>query len=331
MNGTIRNLLAGIAFVAILPVQSLPSVAEGVKALKLPPAEVTELMAIPRKTVEVNGQAISYLEIGGGEPVVFLHGNPTSSYLWRNVMPLIADSARAIAPDLIGMGASAKPDIAYTFADHYGYVAGFIDALGLDRVTLVGHDWGAALAWEYARLNPERVARLAFMEGVLPPGLPASSFDAMGEVAGPMFRAFKDPVQGVKMVIDENFFVEKVLPGFVIRPLGETAMAAYRAPFAKPEHRKPVLAWPRQVPIAGEPVEMVETLAAIEEFMAETKMPVLLIYAEPGALVPPSAVPWYVEKIADVETAFVGQGFHFVQEDQPVAIGRAIADWIRRN
>lgn len=305
--------------------------AESAGATKLPQPQISETLNIPRKSVDVLGGAMSYLELGSGEPVLFIHGNPTSAYLWRNVMPYIATGNRAIAIDLIGMGSSAKPDIGYSFADHYRYLEAFIDKLGLNKVTIVGHDWGAALAWEYARQHPDRVTRLAFMEGVLPPSFPQPSFEAMGEKMGGMFRAFKDEKQGHKLVIEDNMFVEQVLPGFINRPLGNEALAAYRAPYLKAADRKPMLAWPREVPIAGEPASNVKILSGIEAFMGETKMPVLLVYAEPGVLVPPQAVSWYVGKIADIETVFIGQGLHFIQEDQPDGIGRALADWMRRN
>ncbi|NRG17938.1 haloalkane dehalogenase [Rhizobiales bacterium] len=301
------------------------------KGYKLPRPSVTEELSITYKYADVLDSSMSYLEVGEGDPVLFLHGNPTSAYLWRNILPYIGKEHRAIAVDLIGMGKSDKPLISYTFADHFAYLSSFIDKMGLETVTLVGHDWGGALAWEYARRNPDRVKRLAFMEAVLPPAFPRPSFESMGEEMGNMFRAFKDEQQGHKLVIEDNMFVDQVLPGFVNRQLGDKAMAAYHEPFLKESDRAPVLAWPREVPIAGEPAATTEALQQIEHFMSETKMPVLLAYAEPGVLVPPKAVDWYVAKIKNLETAFVGQGFHFIQEDQPDAIGRAIADWLRRN
>jgi len=298
---------------------------------KLPRPVISETHQLHKKSVEVLGSHMAYLETGTGEPVIFVHGNPSSSYLWRNVMPYIASRGRAIAVDLIGMGQSDKPDINYTFEDQYRYFSAFVDALDVKQVTLVGHDWGATLAWEYARRNPGKVRKLAFMEGVLPPAFPVSSYEAMGEEMGNMFRAFKDPVKGYKLVVQDNMFIEKILPGFVNRTLGEDAMRVYRAPFAKEEDRKPVLVWPRQVPIAGEPESTLNTLNAIGKFMEETNMPVLLMYADPGVVVPPKAVDWYVKKIQKLETAFLGQGLHFIQEDQPEAIGRALADWMRRH
>lgn len=280
--------------------------------------------------VEVDGVRIAYAEAGSGDPIVFVHGNPTSSYLWRNVVPFMSDRGRTIALDLPGMGASDKPRPAPGFVEQVRLFEGFVDALGLDRVTLVGHDWGAAIAFEYARLHRDRVRGIAFMEGVLPPIFPQPSFEAIGEEMGGMFRAFKDPVQGNELVIEQNMFVEQVLPGFVQRPLSEEDMEAYRRPFLDPADRGAVLEWPRQVPIAGEPAEVVERMELIRAFLTETRMPVLLLYAAPGVLVPPALVPWYEEQVHDLEAAFVGAGLHFIQEDQPEAIGRAVRDWMRR-
>lgn len=330
-----RQVLPFRAFGACMLLASLAVGEQSVPAetgqRKLPEVAIAEELTIPQKAVTVLGSRMTYLESGQGEAVVFVHGNPTSSYLWRNVLPYVAERRRAIAVDLIGMGGSAKPDIAYSFEDHYRYFAAFLDALGLDEVTLVGHDWGATLVWEYARQNPARVVRLAFLEGVLPPGLPAPSFEAMGPEIGGMFRAFKDPVEGPRIVLDENLFVEQILPGFVDRTLGAAAMTAYRAPFLGRADRRPVLAWPRQVPIGGEPASTTTVLQAIAEFMAATKLPVLLLYGDPGVIVPPAAVGWYTGRIVHLETAFVGRGLHFLQEDQPDAVGRALADWLRRN
>lgn len=298
---------------------------------KLARPVISEIHQLHKTSIEVLGSNMAYLETGTGEPVIFVHGNPSSSYLWRNVMPYIALQNRAIAVDLIGMGQSDKPDIDYTFADQYRYFSAFIDALNVKQVTLVGHDWGATLIWEYARQNPGKVRKLAFMEGVLPPAFPVASYESMGDEMGNMFRAFKDPVKGHKLVVQDNMFIEKVLPGFVNRTLGEDAMRIYRAPFAKEEDRKPVLAWPRQVPIAGEPESTLKMLNVIDDFMGKTEMPILLMYADPGVVVPPKAVEWYVKKIPKLETVFIGQGLHFIQEDQPEAIGYALVDWMRRH
>ncbi len=293
--------------------------------LKIISPPVSETLTLERKSISVLGSKITYLESGKGDPVLFIHGNPTSSYLWRNVIPHVAGSSRAIAIDLIGMGHSDKPDIDYTFKDHYRYFSAYVDAMNLKNITLVGHDWGAAIAWEYARNNPQKVNRLAFMEGVLPPGFPVPSFESMGEEMGGMFQAFKDPVKGHELVIENNMFIEQVLPGFVNRSLGAEAMQEYRAPYLSAAARKPVLAWPRQVPIAGQPEATVNVMGGIKAFMQETQMPILLLYAAPGA------IPWYVQSINNIETSFVGVGLHFIQEDPPGAIGMALNDWKRRN
>jgi len=323
------SVLLGFFTFASLSYTSI-AMAQKASTHKLPRLEVSEKHNIEQKFINVHGSKITYLEIGKGKTVIYIHGNPTSSYLWRNVMPHVAQTHRNIAIDLIGMGNSDKPDINYTFADHYRYVSGFIDALGVNSVILVGHDWGAALAWEYARRNPERVSALAFMEGVLPPAFPVPSFEAMGKDMGGMFRAFKDPVQGTQMVIEDNMFVEQLLPNMINRKLGEVAMNSYRAPFISKESRKPILVWPREVPIAGEPKSTVNALGMIGDFMSKTKMPTLLLYADPGVIISREAVSWYIDKISNLETAFIGQGLHFIQEDQPDAIGLAIADWLRR-
>lgn len=319
-----------LAVVGAVTLASLPVVTMAETA-KLPLPNISEELAFTPQSIDVLSSTMSYIEDGSGDPVLFIHGNPTSSYLWRNVMPYVAETHRAIAVDLIGMGASGKPDIGYTYADHAKFLDAFVAEMGLSNVTLVGHDWGAALAWDFARRNPEIVTRLAFMEGVLPPAMPQPSYDAMGVEMGGMFRALQDEEQGYEMVMEGNFFVEGILPMMVNRPLGERAQEAYRAPYDTVESRLPTWMWPREVPIGGKPAENVQLMSGIQSFMEETDMPVLLTYAEPGVLVPPQAVPFYSNLIGDLETVFVGQGLHFIQEDQPDAIGRAISDWLRRN
>lgn len=295
-----------------------------------PPA-ISEALTIDQKELSVLNSTMTYLEQGTGDTVLFLHGNPSSSYLWRNVIPYVSDTHRTIAPDLIGMGHSGKPDIAYTYADHAKYLDAFIAELDLTDLTLVVHDWGAALGWDYARRNPEKVKRIAFMEGVLPPAFPQPSYEAMGPEFGGMFQALQDPVQGEEMIMKNNMFVEQILPSAVIRPLGATAKSTYGAPYSQEASRLPTWMWPREVPIGGKPESSVTLMGQLQSFMGETDMPVLLAYAEPGALVPPMAVPYYEGLIQNLETAYVGHGIHFIQEDQPVAIGRAISDWLRRN
>ncbi|MCI0518441.1 MAG: haloalkane dehalogenase [Woeseiaceae bacterium] len=326
LPGLVITLMLGILASALAACAHAPS-----ENYKLPHADVPETAAPEGRYVQIHGTRIHYVEQGKGDPILFIHGNPTSSYLWRNIMPTVSGQGRAIAIDLAGMGRSGKSNTGYRYKDHYKYLEGFIEELKLTNITFVVHDWGAALGFDYASRHPERVKRLAFMEGVLPPIFPQPSFEAMGPEMGGMFRAFKDPVQGRRMVIVNHMFVEQILPNFVNRPLGSVAMAEYRRPYVDSADREPLLAWPREVPIAGEPGDVVERMNAIRQFMVSTNKPVLLLYAEPGVLVPPAVVSWYRQNIPRIETAFVGQGLHFIQEDNPRAIGLAISDWMRRN
>lgn len=298
---------------------------------KLPTATISAAFPFESKYLDVRGSRMHYVDEGQGDPVIFIHGNPTSSYLWRNIIPYVTDHHRAIAIDLIGMGKSDKPDIGYTFREHYQYVEAFIEKQGLRNITFVVHDWGATLGFEYARGHPDRVKSIAFMEGVLPPTFPQPSFEAMGEDMGGLFRTLKDPVKGREMVIDNNGFVEQLLPAFTNRPLGDAEMTVYRAPYTRAGSRTPTLIWPLEIPIGGQPADTTATLKSIEEFMSATGFPILLLYASPGAVVPPAAVPWYENKIKNLETVYIGPGLHFVQEDQPEAIGRALKDWLRRH
>lgn len=298
---------------------------------KLPPAATPAAFPFESKYLEIRGSRMHYVDEGRGDPVIFIHGNPTSSYLWRNIIAYVTDRHRAIAIDLIGMGKSDKPDIDYAFRDHYQYVETFIEQQGLRNITFVVHDWGATLGFEYARRHPDRVKAIAFMEGVLPPTFPQPSFEAMGKDMGGLFRTLKDPVKGREMVIDNNGFVEQLLPAFTNRPLGDAEMNAYRAPYTRPASRKPTLAWPLEIPIGGQPADTTAILQEIDRFMAATKLPILLLYASPGAVVPPAAVPWYQNKIKNLEAVYIGAGLHFVQEDQPEAIGRALKEWLRRH
>ncbi|NTS78768.1 haloalkane dehalogenase [Catenovulum sp. SM1970] len=306
---------------------TLPLVAQSETKLPLP--VISEVHNIEQHTIDVKDSWMSYLEQGEGDTVIFVHGNPTSSYSWRNVMPYVSDTHRTIAVDLIGMGDSGKPDIEYSFKEQYQYFSKFIKALDVEDVILVGHDWGAAIAWHYAKKNPNKVEALAFMEGVLPPQFPAESFESLGP-AGEFFETLRDPVLGPMLVIDQNIWIEQGLPGSVNRTLGDEAMEAYRAPYLAPESRLPLLAWPNQLPVAGEPVHTERVMRGIKRFMRKTEMPTLYIYSSPSVDSSPQVLDWYVDKIDNLETTFVGQGLHYLPEDQPDAIGRALDDWLRR-
>lgn len=280
--------------------------------------------------VEVLGNNIAYIEDGEGPVVLFIHGNPTSSYLWRNIIPHVSDDHRAIALDLIGMGSSDKPDIGYTLQDHYAHVEGFIEALELEDVILVLHDWGGALGTLYAADHPGNVRAVVMMEAAAPPALPVPSWDAVpNPQIREMFQAFRDPNIGPQMILEQNFFVETVLPNSVARPLTDEEMAVYRAPYPTPESRKPVLVWPNEIPIEGAPARNVEALQPVMSWLATSDQPKLYLYASPGLIIPPEAAAFIPQVMNNVQTRFVGTGIHFIQEDQPEIIGRNISDWIR--
>ncbi|MFW6199638.1 MAG: haloalkane dehalogenase [Gemmatimonadota bacterium] len=273
--------------------------------------------------VEVLGSEMHYVDEGEGEPILFLHGNPTSSYLWRNIIPHVTDDYRAIAADLIGMGKSDKPDLDYTYQDHKRYLDAFVEALDLGELTLVVHDWGSVLGFHYAVENPDNVVGIAFMEAIIPPAFPRD--EPLGGALG-RFRS----EQGEELVLEQNQFVEAILPGSVVRELSEAEMAYYREPYPTPESRLPTLQWPRELPAAGEPARNVEVVERIGEWMQETDIPMLFFWARPGALNDETFARAMEERVDDIQIQFIGPGRHYVQEDQPEIIGRTLADWRRR-
>ena len=275
--------------------------------------------------VDVHGSRMYYVEEGEGSPVLFLHGNPTSSYLWRNVIPHVSSGARCIAPDLIGMGRSDKPDIDYRFSDHARYLEGFIEALGLGDVVLVLHDWGSGLGFDWARRRADRVRGLAFMEAIL---APVPSWDVFPEGARKMFQAFRTPEVGWDLIAKQNVFVEQALPASVVRTLSDEEMDAYRAPFPDEASRKPVWRWPNEIPIEGEPADVAEAVGAYSAWLQETEVPKLLFAATPGALITAPVVEWARSALPNLEVVDLGEGIHYVQEDHPEEIGRGIARWL---
>jgi len=274
--------------------------------------------------VEVLGSKMHYIDEGEGDPILFLHGNPTSSYLWRNVIPHVESSGRVIAVDLIGMGKSDKPDIPYRFWDHYRYLDAFIKKLGLKHITLVIHDWGSGLGLHYAALHPDNIAGVAFMEAILP-------FPEQYErhPVG-MFAMLRDPVNGKKVIMEDNVFVEKILPMSVKRKLTDEEMNAYRAPFPTVKSRLPVYVWPQEVPFDDGPEDIKEMIKQYTAWFEKSSIPKLLIYGDPGAIIPPKNVDRFIARFPHLETHFVGVASHFLQEDHPHEIGLAIKDWYRR-
>ena len=284
--------------------------------------------AYGKKRLVVLGHEMAYVDAGEGDPVVFLHGNPTSSYLWRNILPSIEVTHRVIAPDLIGMGDSQKPDIAYTYPDHARHLHGLLDALDLQNVTLVLHDWGSALGLDWATNNSDRVRAVAFMEAILPPAAPAPSYEAMGPF-GELFKAWRTPGVGEKMILQDNFFIDEVLAKMgVAKPLGENVLAHYNSHYPTPASRRPLLQWPREVPVAGKPAHSVEVVRRYSQWFLESDIPKLMIHAEPGALIPPEAAEYLKANLKNLNTVNIGAGVHFLQEDNPEAISSALADWL---
>jgi haloalkane dehalogenase len=279
--------------------------------------------------VEVLDSYLSYRDAGTGDvPVVFLHGNPVSSYVWRNVIPHVAGQARCLAPDLIGMGESGKPDIAYRLADHVRYLDAWFDAMSLNDAVLVGHDWGGTLAMDWAARHPGRVRGIAVTETFL---RPVRSGELAPPVAG-LFRAYRSP-EGEKMVMEDNMVIEVNLARGVAGGLAAADLDVYRAPFLEQASRKPMLAWTREFPLDGEPADVVEVVLGYGRWMAATPgVPKLIMAVEDGVgLGSPEVIGWAAENFAGVEVESVGPGGHQIPEDQPAAIGAAVANWLRRH
>jgi haloalkane dehalogenase len=281
-----------------------------------------------RSFAEVLGHRMAYVEVGEGDPIVFLHGNPTSSYLWRNVMPHLEGSGRLIAPDLIGMGDSAKlPDSGpdrYTFMEHRRYVDELLNQLDVSaQVTLVLHDWGSALGFDWANRHRQAVKAIAYMEAIVRPMTWAEWPQSVKE----LFQAFRSPA-GEEMVLTNNVFVEQVLPGAVIRALSGEEMAQYRKPYTEPgEARRPTLSWPRQIPIEGEPADVVKVVADYGEWLPTAPFPKLFFNGDPGAILRGAQRDFCRTWSNQIEVTVPGT--HFLQEDSPDQIGEALAKWYR--
>lgn len=265
-----------------------------------------------------------YIEQGSGDPVLFLHGNPTSSYLWRNIIPHVSGQARCIAPDLIGMGKSDKPDIDYTFADHYAYLEDFIEKLGLKNITLVIHDWGSGLGFHYAHQHQDNVRGIAFMEAMVKPltwdGMPSAKLRVM-------FKMLRAPFVGWLMVSVANMFVNKMIPDMIVRKLSKEEHDHYREPYPTIASRKPVRVWPQEVPFDGSPAHTHKVIDGYGKWLTQSDLPKLCLYTHPGAIILEDVVTYIKENIPNTEMVDLGEGLHFIQEDHPEAIGKAIGEW----
>ena len=288
----------------------------------------TEVLRYEKKSKMIHGKRMAYIDEGEGDPIVFLHGNPTSSFLWRNIMPHLEGRGRLIAPDLIGMGDSEKLDHSgpdsYTFVEHRKYLFALLEALDVHlNVTLVIHDWGSALGFHWAQEYPEKIKGIAFMEAIV---APIQNWEGFPKASRKVFQGFRSDA-GEDMVLNRNIFVEAVLPGSILRDLTEAEMTEYRRPFLNPgEDRRPTLTWPRQIPIAGEPEDVVEIAGAYSQWLSQCDVPKLFVNAEPGALIagPVRDLVRAWPNLTEVTVA----GSHFIQEDSPDEIGEAIAAWL---
>ncbi len=273
--------------------------------------------------VEVHGSKMHYVDEGEGDPILFLHGNPTSSYLWRNIIPYMVPHGRCIAPDLIGMGKSDKPNIGYRFFDHSKYLEGFIEALGLKNITLVIHDWGSGLGLHYAMRHEANIKGIAFMEAIIktvnwadfPPDFRTG------------FKLMRTPGIGWFMVSVMNGFVKQVLPQAIVRDLTDEEKRQYAAPYPTIASRKPTRQWPCEIPIEGKPADVHDAVSTYSQKFQQSNLPKLLFHATPGGLIQPSDVAWCEENYKNLKTVHIGDGLHFIQEDNPHLIGEEIAKW----
>ena len=276
--------------------------------------------------VTINGSKMHYIDVGEGDPILFLHGNPTSSYLWRNVIPHLQPQARCIPPDLIGMGKSDKPDIGYTFEEHFNYLEKFIAELDLKNITLVIHDWGSGLGFHYANTHRENVKGIAFMEAMYKP----FEWDGFPKEYKTAFKMMRAPFFGWMMISVGNMFVKKMLPDSIVRNLTEEEFDHYREPYQTIASRKPVRVWPMEVPLGGKPVRVYEKVAAYSEWLKESDIPKLCFYAHPGGLIREDGVEYIRKNFPNTKMIDIGEGIHFVQEDNPHLIGEEIAKWYQK-
>lgn len=280
-----------------------------------------------KKIVEVLGKKMAYVDEGEGDPIVFLHGNPTSSYLWRDVIPHLTELGRCIAPDLIGMGDSEKLDASgperYTFIEHRNYLDELLYQLDVtENVVFVIHDWGSALGFDWCCRHEEAVQGIAYMEAIVQP----LAWEQWPENARGIFQGFRSDA-GEEMILEKNLFIEAVLPNAIIRDLSDEEMSIYRAPFQNPgEDRRPTLTWPRQIPIDGEPMEVVDVVKAYGDYLSKSQVPKLLVNADPGSIL--TGEPLEYCRGWPNQSEVTVKGLHFIQEDSGAEIGTAVSAFV---
>jgi len=287
---------------------------------------MTVLSDVALPHIDVLDSTMAYRDAGDREAPValFLHGNPTSSYIWRNILPRVAPVAHCIAPDLIGFGQSGKPDIEYRFADHVCYLDAFVDQVGITSAFVVAQDWGSALAFHLAARRPEFVRGLAFMEFIRP----MPTWHDFHPDAIETFQKFRTPGVGEEMILDGNAFVERVLPAATVRKLTDEEMSVYRAPFPTPESRRPTWRFPNELPIAGEPADVYATLERAHRALAQSSYPKLLFVGNPGALISPPFAQSFARGLKNCRVVQLRTGIHYLQEDHPEVIGTEIREWL---
>jgi len=273
--------------------------------------------------IDIKGSKMHYVDVGNGDPILFLHGNPTSSYLWRNIIPYLQTKGRCIAPDLIGMGKSDKPNIDYTFDDHYEYLLKFIEKLQLKNITLVIHDWGSGLGFHYANNHRDNIKGIAFMESLVKP---MKGSDLPSDLKM-MFLMMRMPILGWLMISVANMFVKQMIPKTIVRKLTSEELQNYLDPYPTISSRKPVRVWPTQVPIDGKPKNTNDLINSYSQWLQKSKLPKIFFYAHPGAILKKEDVEWVKKKIPNLTSVDIGKGIHFIQEDNPHLIGAEIAKW----
>ena len=276
------------------------------------------------KFLEVKGSKMHYIDIGQGDPILFLHGQPTSSYLWRNIIPHLQSSGRCIAPDLIGMGKSDKPDISYIFENHYDYLEAFIEKLNLKNITLVIHDWGSGLGFHYATKNPDNIKGIAFMEALIK----TMTWDDFPPGYKMVFKLIRTPFVGWLMLSVGNMFLNKVVPDSIVRKLSKEEFDYYKKPYPTVSSRKPVRTWPTQIPINGKPKGVHDIIASYNKWLTETNIPKLCLYAHPGAIIKKKEVAYIESHFPNTKMVDIGKGLHYLQEDHPHVIGQEVAKWL---
>ncbi len=286
---------------------------------------ISEKFPFKSRYVEIDGSKMHYIDEGEGDPILFLHGNPTSNYLWRNIIPYLVPHGRCIAPDLIGMGKSDKPDLDYRFFDHSKYLEGFIEKLDLSNITVVLHDWGSALGFHYAMRNENNIKGIAFMEALLV----AMKWDDFPSSEKIGFKLFRTAGIGWFMISVMNMFLTQLLPKMIVRKLSVEEKEYYRRPFKTIQSRRPIRQWPCEIPIDGQPSDVYEMMKNYNQKLQKSNLPKILFFANPGAIIDSNAVDWCKQNLKNLSMVDIGEGLHYVQEDNPHLIGEQLAKWFQ--